>query len=291
MTAERTDQGSPTLLERPATTRRSRPKKNRRASAIVNLWRLACVVVVLAAWQYLPDIGWLSAHYHVFDPFFISSPSRVASNLGKLATGSDGVVSIWAFLWYTVKATAIGVAIGVGAGVVLALIFSQYALLAKILSPFISFVNATPRIALIPIFVILVGPTITMSVITAFLVVFFIAFYNGLTGGLSIPRQIIDNARLLGASSTEIALQIRLPYVLAWVCASLPNAISFGLVTVVTAEILTGQPGMGQLITTALTNSDASLTFSVVITLAVVGSLFVFASELLQRRLLHWWER
>jgi NitT/TauT family transport system permease protein len=291
MTAERTDQGSPTLLERPATTRRSRPKKNRRASAIVNLWRLACVVVVLAAWQYLPDIGWLSAHYHVFDPFVISSPSRVASNLGKLATGSDGVVSIWAFLWYTVKATAIGVAIGVGAGVVLALIFSQYAMLAKILSPFISFVNATPRIALIPIFVILVGPTITMSVITAFLVVFFIAFYNGLTGGLSIPRQIIDNARLLGASSTEIALQIRLPYVLAWVCASLPNAISFGLVTVVTAEILTGQPGMGQLITTALTNSDASLTFSVVITLAVVGSLFVFASELLQRRLLHWWER
>ncbi|MCW2897344.1 MAG: transporter permease [Actinomycetia bacterium] len=291
MTAERTDQGSPTLLERPATMRRSRPKKNRRASAIVNLWRLACVVVVLAAWQYLPDIGWLSAHYHVFDPFFISSPSRVASNLGKLATGSDGVVSIWAFLWYTVKATAIGVAIGVGAGVVLALIFSQYAMLAKILSPFISFVNATPRIALIPIFVILVGPTITMSVITAFLVVFFIAFYNGLTGGLSIPRQIIDNARLLGASSTEIALQIRLPYVLAWVCASLPNAISFGLVTVVTAEILTGQPGMGQLITTALTNSDASLTFSVVITLAVVGSLFVFASELLQRRLLHWWER
>ncbi|MDX6416753.1 MAG: sulfonate transport system permease protein [Trebonia sp.] len=291
MTAERTDQGSPTLLEKPATTRRSRPKKNRRASAIVNLWRLACVVVVLAAWQYLPDIGWLSAHYHVFDPFFISSPSRVASNLGKLATGSDGVVSIWAFLWYTVKATAIGVAIGVGAGVVLALIFSQYAMLAKILSPFISFVNATPRIALIPIFVILVGPTITMSVITAFLVVFFIAFYNGLTGGLSIPRQIIDNARLLGASSTEIALQIRLPYVLAWVCASLPNAISFGLVTVVTAEILTGQPGMGQLITTALTNSDASLTFSVVITLAVVGSLFVFASELLQRRLLHWWER
>jgi NitT/TauT family transport system permease protein len=291
VTAERTDQGSPTLLERPATTRRSRPKKNRRASAIVNLWRLACVVVVLAAWQYLPDIGWLSAHYHVFDPFFISSPSRVASYLGKLATGSDGVVSIWAFLWYTVKATAIGVAIGVGAGVVLALIFSQYAMLAKILSPFISFVNATPRIALIPIFVILVGPTITMSVITAFLVVFFIAFYNGLTGGLSIPRQIIDNARLLGASSTEIALQIRLPYVLAWVCASLPNAISFGLVTVVTAEILTGQPGMGQLITTALTNSDASLTFSVVITLAVVGSLFVFASELLQRRLLHWWER
>ncbi|MDX6344928.1 MAG: sulfonate transport system permease protein [Trebonia sp.] len=291
MTAERTDQGSPTLLERPATTRRSRPKKNRRASAIVNLWRLACVVVVLAAWQYLPDIGWLSAHYHVFDPFFISSPSRVASYLGKLATGSDGVVSIWPFLWYTVKATAIGVAIGVGAGVVLALIFSQYAMLAKILSPFISFVNATPRIALIPIFVILVGPTITMSVITAFLVVFFIAFYNGLTGGLSIPRQIIDNARLLGASSTEIALQIRLPYVLAWVCASLPNAISFGLVTVVTAEILTGQPGMGQLITTALTNSDASLTFSVVITLAVVGSLFVFASELLQRRLLHWWER
>jgi NitT/TauT family transport system permease protein len=291
MTAQMSDPVDGAALETPRNRRRSRPKKSLRAGVILNLWRLAFVAVILAAWQYLPDIRWLSSRYHVFDPFFISSPSRVASYLGKLATGRDGIVSIWSFLGYTVKATAIGVAIGVGAGIVLALLFSQYAMLAKILSPFLSFINATPRIALIPIFVILVGPTITMSVITAFLVVFFIAFYNGLNGGLSIPGPIVDNARLLGASSTEIALQIRLPYVLAWVFAALPNAISFGLVTVVTAEILTGQPGMGQLITTALTNSDASLTFSVVITLAVVGSLSVFAAELLQRRLLHWWER
>ncbi|HVW44882.1 MAG TPA: ABC transporter permease subunit [Amycolatopsis sp.] len=291
MTVSAMGRGNPAAPPAAEQDRGAPARKTVWPSVVTNLWRLLVVVVVLAGWQYLPMIEPLKSRYHVFDPFFISSPTSVGSYLGKLFTGSDGVVSIWPYLGYTVQATLIGVAIGVAAGVVVALLLSQYAALARVMRPFISFVNATPRIALIPIIVILVGPTMSMSVITAFLVVFFIAFYNGLSGGLGIPGPIISNARLLGASNSEIAMQVRLPYVGAWVFAALPNAISFGFVTVVTAEILTGQPGMGQLITTAISNSDATLTFSVVILLAVVGSLFVLAAEVLQRRILHWWDR
>jgi ABC-type nitrate/sulfonate/bicarbonate transport system permease component len=48
---------------------------------------------------------------------------------------------------------------------------------------------------------------------------------------------------------------------------------------------------MGQLITDALTNSNATLTFSVVVLLAVAGLLLVIASDAVQKRVLHWWER
>jgi NitT/TauT family transport system permease protein len=211
--------------------------------------------------------------------------------MGKLMTGSNGISSVWPFLGYTLRATLIGVGAGVLAGVAVGLLLSHSETTAKVFAPFITLINATPRIAIIPIIAIIAGPTITTTAISSFLVVFFIAFYNGYAGGRSVRPEIIQNARLLGASPIEIMLQIRLPYVAAWTFASLPNAISFGLTTVVTAELLTGQPGMGQLITDALTNSNATLTFSVVVLLAVAGLLLVIASDAVQKRVLHWWER
>lgn len=254
-------------------------------------WRAVIVAAVLAAWQFLPQIDWLQSRFAVFDPFFISSPTRIAAYLVSMLTGSGGVASVWPFLAYTLKGTVLGVALGIVAGAAVGLLFSHNATVARIFRPFLTLMNATPRIALVPVVVIVAGPTTTMSVITAFIVVFFLAFYNGFSGGRSVPVQVIENARLLGASSAEVMWQIRLPYVIVWIFASIPNAISFGLVSVVTAELLSGQPGMGQLIMAAVANADATLTFSIVVILAVVGTVLVMVSDSVQRRVLHWWDR
>jgi NitT/TauT family transport system permease protein len=85
-------------------------------------------------------------------------------------------------------------------------------------------------------------------------------------------------------------LRIRLRYVIAWTFAALPNAISFSLLAVVTAEVLTGAEGIGKLIVTALDTISATLTFAVVIILAVVGVILTAAGTLARSRLLFWWD-
>jgi NitT/TauT family transport system permease protein len=255
----------------------------------VNLTRLAIVAVVLLAWQYLPHVSWLRHRSPVFDPFFVSSPVRVFHRLEDVMTASHGQPDLWPYLWQTLEGTFIGVAIGTVGGALLGLVFSNSPRLSRTLSPFVTLLNATPRIALVPIFVIIAGPSLTSSALTAIFVVFFLVFYNAFNGGGSVPREVVQNAQLLGASDLEVMSQIRLPYVLVWTFASLPNAISFGLVAVVTAEILTGTPGMGRLLSSSIDTVDATLTFTVVVVLTFVGVTLVTLAEVARRKTLHWW--
>jgi NitT/TauT family transport system permease protein len=246
---------------------------------------------VLALWQFLPRSGWLRHQSPVFDPFFVSSPSRIVVRLGQLLGITGGSSTIWPRIGDTVEATLLGVATGFVLGAAFGLLLSASHAAQRVLSPFITIANATPRIALVPVFVIIVGPSMTLSIVTCVTVVFFVIFYNAYSGATSVPAHVIANSHLLGAWRRETVRHVRLPYALAWTVAALPNAISFGIVTVVTAEILGGQRGMGQLLLTSITTVDSTLTFAVVVVLAAVGALLVGVSDLVSRRALHWWER
>jgi NitT/TauT family transport system permease protein len=76
--------------------------------------------------------------------------------------------------------------------------------------------------------------------------------------------------------------------VMVWTFAAVPNAISFGLVAVVTTELLTGVNGMGSLVLAATNNLEADLSLAVVVILSVVGLILYGGAELLRRRLLRW---
>jgi NitT/TauT family transport system permease protein len=266
--------------------RKSAPK----AGPAIWAARALLLAVVLLAWEFVPRIGALHGVSPVFNPFFISSPSRIYDRLVELSSSHPGRPSIWHPLSQTLKATFLGVGIGTLMGATAGLLLSNSRRAQLILEPFITLLNATPRIALVPIFVIIAGPTTTASVATAIAVVFFVVFYNARAGGMSVPSHVVNNARILGASGAETMLFVRLRYVLIWTFASLPNAISFGLVSVVTAELLTGQIGMGRLLLDSISNVDATLTFVVVAVLAVAGVILVTVAELISRRATHWWE-
>jgi NitT/TauT family transport system permease protein len=272
---------------------RPRPAHRRPKTEIgpLSLWsaRIAIVALVLAAWQWLPKVGFVTDRLTFVDPFFISSPRAIATEIGDLVRGAHGATSLWPYLWQTMKATLIGVAAGTISGALVGLVLSSAPRAEKVLRPFITMLNASPRIALVPIFIIIAGPTLLASVLVCVAVVFFIVFYNALAGGRAVPAQTLQNARLLGATQAESIRVIRLPYVAVWTFAALPNAISFGLISVVTAEILTGAGGMGRLLSLSIQTTDATLTFAVVVILMVVGVVLIAGTEWLQRRVLHWW--
>lgn len=267
-------------------------KGRRRATRTeIAMWQIAIVAGAVLGWEYLPQQEAFRERSAVFDPFFVSSPSRIWDRVIDMATGTESRRSVWSPLFSTLQGAFLGVAAGMILGAAAGLVLSNSDRLNRIFAPFIAFFNAAPRIAFIPIFVIILGPSLQTSVLTALLVVFFIAFYNAHSGGSSVSHELIDNARLLGATDREIMVQIRLRYVLVWTAAALPNAISFGLVAVVTAEILTGQAGMGRLLFDSISVVDSTQTFAVVLILSVVGAAIVVAADRLQRRALHWWQR
>lgn len=257
-------------------------------------WRVLLVqgtllVIFLAAWEFLPKIGALSSRSNLFDSFFVSSPSHIFDALRDLILARNGSVSIWEYLWPTLYASVLGTIIGMGIGAVLGLVLSNFDFASAVFKPLVIAANATPRIALIPIIVLLFGPSLTSSIVVAVLVVLFVAFFSAYEGGRAIPPPMLENARLLGASRWSVMTSIRLPHTLAWTLTSLPLGITFAVISVVTAELLTGYPGMGKLIQDASITADAATTFAVVIVLAVVGLAVVLAADQIRNRVLHWW--
>jgi NitT/TauT family transport system permease protein len=276
-------------LQLPQMTKRSRKKAKRASAGTIWMWRLLLIAILVLAWQYVPEITAMRRVSPIFDPFYVSSPSLIARRIWDISTGHNSSIIVWGYLWATLKAAIIGTVLGTILGGLGGLLLSNNPTVDKVLKPFIVALNATPRIALIPIIIILTGPTFLASVFAATLVVLFIVFYNAFEGGSSIAPHVVDNARLLGAGPVGILLRVRLPLVMAWTFAALPNAVSLGLVSVITSEVLTGTEGLGNLLVVSLNLADATLTFAAVIFMAVTGIVLVTIMSSLRKRLMHWW--
>jgi NitT/TauT family transport system permease protein len=252
------------------------------------LWQVLIVACALAAWQWIPTIPGIQDASRVFDPFFISSPTRVAHELSLLVTGDDGRESIWRPFVESMVPAVVGTALAVAAGALVGLVCSNWLLLNRIVRPFLVAFNALPRITLIPIVVVIGGSGTIANVIIGFLVVFFLVFFSAYQGGVSVPREMLENVRVLGAKPRQIIWRVRWPLVMAWTFAQLPNAVAFGVTAIITMELFTGSQGLGGLLLLAVQNSNADLTVAVALVLAVSSLLLIGAADYARSKLLHW---
>lgn len=251
----------------------------------ITLWQLLILGCLLGAWEGLTRIPWFVQNT-LFDPFFISQPSRVAVRLWEWL--QPGPRSVWPHLWLTLQATLIGLVVGVGSGFAVGLALSRSQFLAGVFNPFIVAFNSMPRIAFVPLITMFFGLGLASKVVTSWFVVFFLVFFNTYKGGRSVERELVDFCRTLGGSPRQILWRVRIPTAAAWTFAALPNAISFALIGVVLAEFVGSTTGMGYLMITALATLNATDMFAAVTLLSIVGIVLVYLVTWLERRLLHW---
>lgn len=251
-----------------------------------NLTRVAIVIAVLAMWEYFPLIEWLQKNTF-FDPFYISSPSRVAMRLWDMTFGSLSGM-LWKHLVVTIEETFVGLIVGILSGFLIGVWLSQNRFLANAFEPFILAVNSLPRLVMIPLVTIVFGFGFTSKVVMVWLMVFFLVFFNTFQGGRSIERYYVDSCRILGASDLQLMKTLIIPNALAWAFASLPNAVSFALISAVLAEYIGGNVGIGYMIIIALSSLDATNLMVTMVVLGVCGVALSQAARFVERRLLAW---
>ncbi len=260
----------------------------------MRLGRVTIVLAVLLVWEYVPRIPHVTAWAPIFDPFFISAPSRIAAKFWQLAStsGNQGALlqsgNLFVQLWATLRATLLGFVIGVGTGFLAGLTLSQMPTAAAILNPYLVALNALPRIALVPLIIMIFGTGLGSKIVLAWLIVFFIVFFNTYAGGRSIEPAIVDSCRLLGASRRQLLRTVVIPQVASWTFAILPLAMSASIIGVVVGEFVGGSQGLGYIITVALGQLEATELFVALITLCIVAVVLISLAARLERRLLHW---
>ena len=272
-------------------------------------WQAAICAAVLAIWQWGYDLHvglpWLVPD--LLDPYFVSKPSQIFDNFLILSCikSKMGIFNgwlngdfakclarnennLWVATGITLKNTFFGFFTGVASGFVAGLILGRSDRLSAIFQPFITAVNSIPRIALAPIIVLAFGIGDMSKVVTSWIVVVFLVFFNTFEGARSIDEGFVNVARLLGASEWQITRTVVIPSTMAWVFASLSPAISFALIGVIVGEFIGAERGIGRLIIESEARGEASGMMVAVIVLMLVGVALSAVIRRLQRYPLRW---
>jgi NitT/TauT family transport system permease protein len=254
------------------------PRRNTRW----RLWtvRLAVVVVWLGSWEL--------AATHWIDPFFYSKPTAIWDRLVDWFSTGTAFGSVWTQIFTTLEEAVLGFIIGAVAGVILGILLGRARFAADVLAPFIKAANAVPRIVLASLFVIWFGLGLTSKVATAVVLVFFAVFFNAFQGAREVDRNLVNNARILGASRTQVLTSIVVPSATSWIFASLHAAFGFALIGAVVGEYAGADKGLGLLIANAQGTFDAAGIYAGMIITTVIALLAEWLLTLFENRLLRW---
>jgi NitT/TauT family transport system permease protein len=161
-------------------------------------------------------------------------------------------------------------------------------LLADVFGIYIKIANSIPRVVLGSIFVIALGLGMPSKVALGVVMVFFVVFGNAFQGVREADRNLIANARILGASPRQVTWSVIMPSALGWILASLHVSFGFALVGAVVGEFLGARQGIGLLIATAQGAFNANGVFAAMFILAVVALAAESLITLVENRLLKW---
>lgn len=274
-------------MARPLTTpdittpARTRSSRRRRYRTLVWAGRLTVLVVVLGGWE-------LFTRLKIVNPFFYGQPSQVVKQINTWVRHGTAQGPLWQQIEVTMKETLLGWVIGVMAGVVFGIALGRIRFLADVLGPFIKIMNSVPRIVLGSIFIVAFGLGLESKVLLAFVLVFFGVFFNAFQGTREVDRNLIANARILGASRWRVTRDVVLPSAFTWIIASLHVSFGFALIGAIVGEFLGAQQGLGLLIRTAQNTFNANGVLAAMVIIALIALLAEALITALEKRILRW---
>jgi NitT/TauT family transport system permease protein len=257
--------------------------RSRRRTVILWGSRVAAFVVIFGLWQLLTakSVG-------VIDPFFWSRPSSIVTQIKNWFDHGTQFGSIWLQIWVTMKEALLGFLFGVLAGVVVGIGLGQFRFLSDVLNPYIKVVNAVPRIVLGALFTVVFGIGTTSKVVTAAVLVFFGVFFNAYQGVREVDRNLLANARVLGANRWQTNRHVVLPSAATWIIASLHVAFGFAIIGAIVGELLGSTAGLGLVIQTSMNTFQPAGVFGGMALIAAMALVAEFLIAALEKRVLGW---
>jgi NitT/TauT family transport system permease protein len=248
------------------------------------LWHIAILAILFGVWYALTTPGLVDETYANKIAFFFGRPLQVVKVVIAWFTSGKIYPHLAITLWETVLAFAIGSIFGLVVGLWLALSPTASA----IAEPYITALNAMPRVILAPIFAVWFGLGVLSKVALGVTLVFFIVFFNVYQGVKEVSPVVLANVRMLGASRRQLLRAIYLPSATSWVFSSLHTSVGMAFVGAVVGEYLGSAKGVGYLILQAEGVFDINTVIAGIVVLTVFALLLDFIVTKIEARLLVW---
>lgn len=252
--------------------------KNKGLALRIFLAQIVTLLVFVALWEVTSRERWV-------DPLFIGQPTKIFAYMYQ-AIFVDHVIlkeSVWT-LW----STGVAFVLGSIAGVAFGLLFVLYPPSEKFFEPLFSALNALPRIALAPLFLLWFGLGPASKIALGFSLTFFIVLYSTVAGARSVDSDWITLSRMLGANRATIFFKVTLTSAVPTIFSGLRLGLIYALLGVIGGELIASQRGLGQLLAYLAGTFDTNGVFGVLIFLALLGVALTKLMSALEEHLLRW---
>ena len=212
-------------------------KKLKKEKALVAFWQVFVFVAFLGLWELFTATG-------VLDPFFFSSPSRIATTLVSLGKDSN----LWIHIWTSLYETILGFVIATTLGSLIAIILWWSERLRKIFEPYLIIINSLPKIALGPLIVLWVGAGTSSTIVMCVLICIVITTMSMLGAFISCEQDKIMLMKSMHANKFQILYKLILPHALPDFISVLKINVGMAWVGTIMGEYLSSKAGLGYLI-------------------------------------------
>lgn len=236
----------------------------------------AFIVSLIFAWEMWVRIAELP-------DFLLPAPTEIVRQL--IQSWSAGLRTD---AWVTLSEALIGYSGGVLLGFVLAVAITYSKILERIIWPIIVASQATPKIALAPLFVVWLGFGMAPKVMVTILLVFFPIVVTTAQGLKSVDPSLLQLLRSVSASQWQIFRKVRLPNALPYIVSGMKISITLAVIGAVVGEWVGANEGLGYRILYAKSQLQTTLTFAAIAILIVMGVLLFLAVTLLGKLLTPW---
>ncbi|MFS8639221.1 MAG: ABC transporter permease [Symbiobacteriaceae bacterium] len=234
-------------------------------------------LALLVLWEVLVRAGLL-------DVRFFPPPSQVAVRFLELV--ADG--SLGRHVGISLLRVVLGFTAGAAPAVVIGLTMGLFPLVRALLEPIVAALYPIPKIALLPLLLMVFGVGETFKIVTIALGCFTLVLVNTVAGVVNIDRIYVDVARHFGASRLDFYRTVAWPGALPMIFAGLKLGMGVALLLIVAAEMIGARSGLGYLIWNSYQVWDMAAMYIGLVLLAFFGYLFTMALNELERVVLPW---
>lgn len=252
-----------------------------RALRLRQIWVIVVQFAVLGAflglWQ-------LAASKRIVDPFITSQPSAIAQKFLELV--GDG--SLIPHVGITVYETLLGFGLGTLVGILIAAMLWWWDFLSDVADPYIVVLNATPKIALGPVFIVWLGATMSAVIALAVSISLFVTILSVYSGFRQTDHDKLTLVAAFGASKWQQFRKVVFPSAIPVIISTLKVNIGLSLIGAIVGEFLAANAGLGYLIIYGQNIFNMSLVMTSLAILTVIAAIMYYAVSLLEARFVRW---
>lgn len=241
------------------------------------LRRTALLLVLIALWEIAPRAGWVNAAF--FPPISVVAHAWV--DMWQDGTTRDNLLA-------SLVRSFSGFGLAVLVGIPLGLVIGWYPRLAELLNPVIELFRNTATLALLPVFILLLGIGEASKIAIVFYACTWAILLNTISGVRNVDPLLIKCARSLGLSPLRLFQKVVLPSAVPTIFTGIRLAGATSILVLVAAEMVGANAGLGYYITYAQNNFQIDRMYASILTVSALGLVINYGLVALERRFSAW---